>query len=114
MISNLTRLTYRFLSASYCLALVLTFFSYFRLGIESLRHPVIRQDSWALVRPLPLSDYPGLISWLFEQHNEHRIVLQRISSVIGENIFGIAPENKTEAQVLNTKKLAELLKKAIG
>ncbi|MCP9779120.1 MULTISPECIES: hypothetical protein [Cyanobium] len=91
MISNLTRLTYKFLSASYCLALVLTFLSYFRLGIESLRHPVIRQDSWALVRPLPLSDYPGLISWLFEQHNEHRIVLQRISSVIGENIFGIPP-----------------------
>jgi len=35
-------------------------------------------------------------------------------SKYGENIFGIAPENKTEAQALNTKKLAELLKKAIG
>jgi len=35
-------------------------------------------------------------------------------SKYGENIFGIAPENKTEAQALNTKKLAELLKKAIA
>jgi len=35
-------------------------------------------------------------------------------SKYGDVIFGIAPENKSEAQNLNTKKLAELLKQATG
>jgi len=61
-----------------------------RLARLAWLYPVIYHDSFLLI-------WPGkkwsidIVTWFFSQHNEHRIVWQRISSVIGEAILNMPP-----------------------
>jgi hypothetical protein len=71
-------------------ALLDTFIQLARLARNAWLHPVLFYDSQDLIRP---GDQwgAGLIGWLFAQHNEHRIVLQRLSSLIGEAWLDMPP-----------------------
>lgn len=61
-----------------------------RLARQAWLHPVLFYDSFELIRPGDRWG-PELAGWLFRQHNEHRIVLQRLSSLIGEAFLGMPP-----------------------
>jgi hypothetical protein len=58
-----------------------------RLAWWQLRRPVLTSDSWVFV------DYDNhqLLQWLFSQHNEHRIVLAKLSTLIETRLFGLLP-----------------------
>lgn len=61
-----------------------------RLAWRAWQAPVLYGDSAALIRP---ENHWGLslLPWLFSQHNEHRIVVQRLSSLLGEALLQIPP-----------------------
>jgi hypothetical protein len=56
-----------------------------RISLAQWLHPVLFGDSWGFTEPGSL---PG---WLFQQHNEHRIVLFRLVSLMETDLLGMPP-----------------------
>jgi hypothetical protein len=63
-----------------------------RLAWRAWRTPVIFADSAALIRPEDQWG-PALVPWVLSQHNEHRIIVQRLSSLFGEAVLHLPPAN---------------------
>lgn len=61
-----------------------------RLAWRAWQAPVLFGDSAGLILPADIRG-AGLLRWLFSQHNEHRIVVQRLSSLLGEAALQIPP-----------------------
>jgi len=61
-----------------------------RLAWRAWRTPVIFADSAALIRPEDQWG-PALVPWVLSQHNEHRIIVQRLSSLFGEAVLHLPP-----------------------
>lgn len=67
--------------------------SLFKLTILSYSHfiePTLYADSFRLVEQNQNSN-ESLIKWIFSQHNEHRIIFTRLSSLIELNILKLSP-----------------------
>ena len=56
--------------------------------------PILYWDSWTFV----LRDNNNLFKWILSQHNEHRIVWSRLSSIIETDILKIPPTSTSIAQ----------------
>lgn len=68
------------------------------LAIEQWHQPVLTGDSWAFVlRP---SQTGKQLSWLLEQHNEHRIVWAKLATLIETNFLGKPPTSTALFQIL--------------
>lgn len=70
--------------------LVATVFSIHQLlliGIAQWKEPVLSGDSWRFLT----RGSEGTTKWLFAQHNEHRIVIAKISTLIETELLHIAP-----------------------
>ena len=60
-----------------------------KLAINHLANPVLNGDSWLFAIR---GDYSSnSLAWLLEQHNEHRIFLSKLATLIETDIFHIPP-----------------------
>jgi hypothetical protein len=57
-----------------------------RLALRQLKYAVLYDDSWFLT----LRDSHNPLAWIFSQHNEHRIVLAKLSTLIETDILGLS------------------------
>jgi hypothetical protein len=65
-----------------------------RLSLAQWMHPVLFGDSWGFTEP---GNLPG---WLFQQHNEHRIVFFRLVSFLETDLLGMPPLRTALIQTL--------------
>jgi len=66
-----------------------------RHAVNQLRFPVLFLDSWSYV----LRDNHHLLGWILAQHNEHRIVWAKLSTVIETDVFKMPPTSTAIVQI---------------
>ena len=67
--------------------------SFFKLTLISYNHflePTLYADSYRLVEQNQNTDN-SLLSWIFSQHNEHRITFSRLNSILEVNLLNLSP-----------------------
>ncbi len=87
---NIFRKTFKFSIIISLLIIIL--WSFLKLSILSYGHflePTLYADSYRLAEQNQNNDL-SLLRWIFSQHNEHRIVISRLISLIEVNIFKLS------------------------
>ena len=72
--------------------LIIILWSFLKLTILSYGHflePTLYADSYRLAEQNENNNL-SLLSWIFSQHNEHRITISRLSSLIEVNILNLS------------------------
>ncbi len=81
--------TFIFLIISLLIIVIIwSFTNLFYLSTIHWIKPTLYADSYRLVEQ---GNEDSLLKWIFSQHNEHRIVISKLSVLIERNIFKIAP-----------------------
>jgi hypothetical protein len=82
------------MGAAMAIAIMQNLFILTHLAIEQWRKPILFWDSWEY------ASQTNELSWLLQQHNEHRIVWAKLATLIETNILARPPTSTALFQIL--------------